>query len=381
LLQKSISILIVIGSILIFNSCGSITTVTALSTVGGAAASRVIEHQVGYRIRTPYTIIEQVMPSVVTIVSESHTSRNLPPRQRFNNPGAAPTLPRPNNNEFQSGTGFVIKEDGTVITNYHVVANSIGKPNAMLRVLFSNDSVYKAKIFNYDKLSDIAILKIVNNENKKFPAITWGDKAKLGSHAIIIGSPIGMDFSVSFGIVSAIGRIVPDASPPFVPYVQTDAAMNRGNSGGPLFDADGGVIGINTLILSPSSGVDTGSVGLGFAIDGQYAQNIIKRLEGGNKIKWSYMGIRYRLLDMEETESNNLQFGRNVIINDVLNNGSAYNILKKNDIIQKLDGVVVTHKNFAPMIAKSKPGTTIELIVLRGGKEETLKLILTQRPE
>jgi len=380
LLQKSISILIVIGSILIFSSCGSITTVTALSTVGTAAASKVIEHQVGYGIRTPQTIIEQVMPSVVTIVSESRNSRNLPPRQRFTNPRETPILPQPNNNEFQSGTGFVIKEDGTVITNYHVVANSIGKPDAVLRVIFSNDSVYTAKVFNYDKLSDIAILKIVNNENKKFPAITWGDKAKLGSHAIIIGSPIGMDFSVSFGIVSAVDRIVPDASPPFVPYVQTDAAMNRGNSGGPLFDADGGVIGINTLILSPAPGVDTGSVGLGFAIDGQYAQNIIKRLEGGDKIKWSYMGILYRLLDMEETESNNLQFGRNVIIKDVLSNGSAYNILKKNDIIQKLDGVVVTHKKFASMIAKLKPGTTIELTVLRDGKEETLKLILTQRP-
>lgn len=380
MLQKSISILIVIGSILIFSSCGSITTVTALSTVGTAAASKVIEHQVGYGIRTPQTIIEQVMPSVVTIVSESRNSRNLPPRQRFTNPRETPILPQPNNNEFQSGTGFVIKEDGTVITNYHVVANSIGKPDAVLRVIFSNDSVYTAKVFNYDKLSDIAILKIVNNENKKFPAITWGDKAKLGSHAIIIGSPIGMDFSVSFGIVSAVDRIVPDASPPFVPYVQTDAAMNRGNSGGPLFDADGGVIGINTLILSPAPGVDTGSVGLGFAIDGQYAQNIIKRLEGGDKIKWSYMGILYRLLDMEETESNNLQFGRNVIIKDVLSNGSAYNILKKNDIIQKLDGVVVTHKKFASMIAKLKPGTTIELTVLRDGKEETLKLILTQRP-
>jgi len=380
LLQKSISILIVIGSILIFSSCGSITTVTALSTVGTAAASKVIEHQVGYGIRTPQTIIEQVMPSVVTIVSESRNSRNLPPRQRFTNPRETPILPQPNNNEFQSGTGFVIKEDGTVITNYHVVANSIGKPDAVLRVIFSNDSVYTAKVFNYDKLSDIAILKIVNNENKKFPAITWGDKAKLGSHAIIIGSPIGMDFSVSFGIVSAVDRIIPDASPPFVPYVQTDAAMNRGNSGGPLFDADGGVIGINTLILSPAPGVDTGSVGLGFAIDGQYAQNIIKRLEGGDKIKWSYMGILYRLLDMEETESNNLQFGRNVIIKDVLSNGSAYNILKKNDIIQKLDGVVVTHKKFASMIAKLKPGTTIELTVLRDGKEETLKLILTQRP-
>lgn len=378
-MQKVIKNLVVIGIIsLILSGCGGVTALSALSTVGGAAASRVIEHKAGYGIQSPHTIIDRVMPSVVTIISELK-SVSTQRSQRFTRPGEA-ILPEPNNNAFQSGTGFVIEENGTVITNYHVVANIIDKSNSKLRVLFSNDSIYEAKVFNYDKTSDIAVLKIVNDENKKFPAITWGDKPKLGGHAIIIGSPIGLDFSVSFGIISAVDRIIPKASPPFVPFVQTDASMNRGNSGGPLFDADGEVIGINTLILTPSSGTDTGSVGLGFAIDGQYAQEIIKRLESGDKIKWSYMGINYRLLDMEETKRNNLKFGSSVIIVKLEDNGSAYGVLKEKDIIQKMNGTVITHKNFASMVARLAPGTTITLTLLRDGNIMDVDLVLTQRP-
>ena len=379
-MQKVIKNLVVIGIIsLILSGCGGVTALSALSTVGSAAASRVIEHKAGYGIQSPHTIIDRVMPSVVTIISELK-SVSTKSSQGFRKPGE-PIFPEPNNNAFQSGTGFVIEENGIVVTNYHVIANIVDKSNSKLRVLFSNDSIYEAKVFNYDKTSDIAILKIVNDENKKFPAVTWGDKPKLGGHAIIIGSPIGLDFSVSFGVISAVDRIIPKASPPFVPYVQTDAAMNRGNSGGPLFDADGGVIGINTLILSPSSGTDNGSVGLGFAIDGQYAQEIIKRLESGDKIKWSYMGINYRLLNMEETKRNNLKFGSSVIIVKVVENGSAYGVLKENDIVQKMNGIVITHKNFASMVARLAPGTKIILTLLRDGKLIDIDLVLSERPK
>ena len=381
-MQKVIKNLVVISSIsLMLSGCGSITALSALGTVGSAAATKVIEHQAGYGIQSPHTIIDRVMPSVVTIIAELK-SVSTKSSQGFRKPGE-PIFPEPNNNAFQSGTGFVIEENGIVVTNYHVVANIIDKSNSKLRVLFSNDSIYEAKIFNYDKTSDIAVLKIVNDENKKFPAITWGDRPKLGGHAIIIGSPIGLDFSVSFGIISAVDRIIPKASPPFVPYVQTDAAMNRGNSGGPLFDASGEVIGINTLILTPSSGSkDTGSVGLGFAIDGQYAQEIIKRLlDSIDKIKWSYMGINYRLLDMEETKRNNLKFGSSVIIVKVEDNGSAYGVLKENDIVQKMNGIVITHKNFASMVARLVPGTKIVLTLLRDGKLMDIDLVLTERPE
>ena len=150
------------------------------------------------------------------------------------------------------------------------------------------------------------------------------------------------------------------AAPPFVPFVQTDAAMNRGNSGGPLFNADGEVVGINTLILSPTPNQEAGgSIGLGFAIDGQYAQNIIRRLANGEKIKWSYLGVHYRLLDRNETKSNNLEFGENVIIVKVTKDGAAFGKLKENDIVQKLDGEIARHTNFATIISQLPPGTIV----------------------
>ena len=276
----------VIASLFVWLSgCGTITATTALGTMGSAAATKAITHASGYGIQSPHSIITKVMPAVVTVIAELLVSKRKPDAPQFLKPGERPQIPQEKDDGqgFASGTGFVIHEDGTIVTNWHVIRNIIDRKDGTLRVLFSNDSIYEAKIFNYDKTSDIAILKIVNSEKKKFPFVEWGKKPLLGGHAIIIGSPISLDFSVSFGIVSAIDRIIPKAAPPFVPFIQTDAAMNRGNSGGPLFNADGKVVGINTLILTPPnpSGAEVGSIGLGFAIDGQYAQMIIKRLESG----------------------------------------------------------------------------------------------------
>jgi len=378
---KKIFSCIVIASLFAISGCGTITATTALGTVGSAAATKVIEHQAGYGIQSPHTIIEKVMPAVVTVIAEIPVSKRKSDAPRFVKPGERSETPEEEQG-FASGTGFVIDEDGTIITNWHVIRNIIDKKDATLRVLFSNDSIYEAKIFNYDKTSDIAVLKIVNSEKKIFPFVEWGKKPLLGGHAIVIGSPISLDFSVSFGIVSAIDRIIPKAAPPFVPFIQTDAAMNRGNSGGPLFDADGKVVGINTLILTPPnpSGAEVGSIGLGFAIDGQYAQMIIKRLEDGKKISWSYVGLHYRLLNMEETKDNGLEFGRNVIVAEVVKDTPAFGKLFKNDIVMKMNGKIVTHKIFATMIAGEEPGTKIQLEVLRDKKVINVEIILGVRP-
>ena len=382
---KKVFACIVIASLFVLMSgCGGITAVTALGTVGSAAATKVIEHQAGYGIQSPHTIIERVMPAVVTVIAELPVSKRKSDAPQFLKPGERPKNPQQKDEQgFASGTGFVIHEDGTIITNWHVIRNIIDRKDGTLRVLFSNDSIYEAKIFNYDKTSDIAVLKIVNSEKKIFPFVEWGRKPLLGGHAIVIGSPISLDFSVSFGIVSAIDRIIPKAAPPFVPFIQTDAAMNRGNSGGPLFNADGRVVGISTLILTPPnpSGAEVGSIGLGFAIDGQYAQMIIKRLESGKKISWSYVGLHYRLLNMEETKDNKLEFGRNVIIAKVVKDTPAYKKLYMNDIVMKMDGEIVTHKTFATMIAGEEPGTKIILEVLRGKEVGDVEIILGVRPE
>ena len=380
---KKIFSYVVIASLFATSGCGTITA----GTVGSMVTTKVFTH-------APHSIIERVMPSVVTVIAEVPPTINkgLRSSPRFMKPGEQPQRPQEQIPQFQSGSGFVIHEDGTIVTNFHVIANVVRSSetcrgdlcvDGTLHVMFSDDSIYKADIFNYDKVSDIAVLKIVNDEKKIFPAVSWGNKPRLGGHAIIIGSPIGLDFSVSFGIVSAVDRIIPNAAPPFVPFIQTDAAMNRGNSGGPLFDADGGVIGINTLILTPPSrgDIDIGNVGLGFAIDGQYAQTIVKRLENGMKIQWSYIGLHFRLLNMEETKENDLEFGSNIIIVKVVQNGVAVGKLRENDIITKMDDVVVSHKTFATMIASLEPRTKITLEVLRDKKIINVDLVLGYRPE
>lgn len=383
MLKKVFSYVVIASLLFAISGCGAISATTALSTVGSGVATKVIEHQAGYGIQSPHTIIEKVMPAVVTVIAEIPLSKQKSDAPQFIKPGERPESPKQNEQGFASGTGFVISAEGTIITNWHVIRNIIDNPDGTLRVLFSNDSIYEAKIFNYDKTSDIAVLKIVDGDGF-FDYVKWGDKPLLGGHAIIIGSPIGLDFSVSFGIVSALDRIIPKAAPPFVPFIQTDAAMNRGNSGGPLFNADGKVVGINTLILTPPnpSGAEVGSIGLGFAIDGEYAQMIIKRLENGKKISWSYLGLHYRLLNMEETKDNDLEFGRNVIVAEVVKDAPAFNKLFKNDIIMKLDGEIVTHKTFATMVASLEPGTKVKLDVMRGEQGiGDVEITLGVRPE
>ena len=397
---KKVFVCVLIASSLFVSGCGTLTAGTALGTIaasaGTAAATKAITHASGYGIQSPHSVIEKVMPSVVTIIAEvqrkgPNEGKRSP--QRFLKPGERPQRPQQEPvSPFQSGSGFVIHEDGTVITNFHVIANVVRYSetcrgelciDGTLHVMFSDDSIYEAEVFNYDKISDIAVLKIVNVDKKIFPTVKWGEKPRLGGHAIVIGSPVGLDFSVSFGIVSAIDRIIPKAAPAFVPFIQTDAAMNRGNSGGPLFDADGDVVGINTLILTPPSreGVDLGSVGLGFAIDGQYAKHIIERLETGNRIQWSYIGLHFRLLNMEETHENSLEFGSNVIVVKVAEDGVAVGELRENDIITKMNDVVITHKTFATMIASLEPGTKITLEILRDKKLINVDLVLGYRPE
>ena len=381
MLQKVIKNLIVIGSLWFLSvGCGGVTALSALGTAGSAAATKVIEHTAGYGIQSPHTIIEKVMPAVVTVTVEIQQPV-LDDVRRFIKPGEPMRPPQPQVEPFSAGSGFVIHETGAVITNWHVIRNALNH-KSIIRVGFSNHAIYEATVFNYDATSDIAILQIKNDDKEKFQAVEWGDKPRLGGHAIIIGSPIGLDFSVSFGIVSAVDRTILRAAPPFVPFVQTDAAMNRGNSGGPLFNADGEVIGINTLILSPSPSQEAGgSIGLGFAIDGQYAQNIIRRLANGEQIKWSYLGVHYRLLDRNETKSNNLEFGRNVIIVKVTKDGAAFDKLKENDIVQKLDGEIARHTNFATIISQLPPGTIVKMEVLRNGKVIEVEITLMERPK
>ena len=216
---------------------------------------------------TPTTaVIEQVMPAVVDVVAERYDKKPKVGEKK----GFVPFTPQGDgdNESVKAGSGFVISSDGYVVTNAHVILNIVDKQGSA-HLTFENGEQYEADLVNYDKESDIALLKIKDGDT--FPFVRWGETPEVGEDAIAIGSPMNLAFTSTFGTISAINRFTP-SSPPYVPFIQTDVAMNPGNSGGPLFNNHGELIGINTMIITGGS---QGSIGLGFAIDGDYAQSII----------------------------------------------------------------------------------------------------------
>ena len=308
--------------------------------------------QIAFANHTQMTkVIEKIMPAVVEVISEQHEN---PVKKGFK---MRKKGKRQQNNPFNSGSGFVISADGYVITNAHVVSNVFD--GGIIHIIFKNSERYEVDLVNYDEDSDIALLKIKENQIQ-FPFLVWGSTPEIGEKTIAIGSPLNLSFSATFGNVSALERFIPSA-PAFVSFIQTDAAVNPGNSGGPLFNEQGEVIGINTLIMSNGSNV--GSIGLGFAIDGTYAQKIITRLKTGEKIVRPFVGITYRPVKKEDTKYYKVGIG--VYIEGVILKGPADNILKVGDVITEIDGKEIKYKMLATEISTKIPHTNVIFTVIR----------------
>ena len=314
---------------------------------------------------TPTTaVIEQVMPAVVDVVAERYDKKPKVGEKK----GFVPFTPQGDgdNESVKAGSGFVISSDGYVVTNAHVILNIVDNQGSA-HLTFENGEQYEADLVNYDKDSDIALLKIKDGDT--FPFVRWGETPEVGEDAIAIGSPMNLAFTSTFGTISAINRFTP-SSPPYVPFIQTDVAMNPGNSGGPLFNNHGELIGINTMIITGGS---QGSIGLGFAIDGDYAQSIIERLKTGEKITRPLVGIIFRGVTKKDTEKSNMlkhqmdmaAVGVGSGIEEVIKKGPSDNILKKGDVIIMVDGIDVKMKLLATEIAKRKPFTDIVFTVVR----------------
>jgi serine protease Do len=226
------------------------------------------------------------------------------------------------------GSGFVIKENGTVITNNHVIQNAEG-----IFVKFTDGKEYEAKLIGTDPVSDIAVLKI--QSDKKFPAVNFAnsDEAKVGDWVIAIGNPFGLGGTVTQGIVSAINRDINMGR--YDNFIQTDASINQGNSGGPLFNMDGEVLGINTAIFSNSGG----SVGIGFAIPSNFAKNVIDQLIKFGETKRGWLGVRIQTVTKEIADSLGLKEATGALITDI-NKGSPADKagLNSGDIIIEFNG-------------------------------------------
>lgn len=261
------------------------------------------------------------------------------------------------------GSGFVIDASGIVVTNNHVIANA-----DEITVNFADGTKLKAELIGKDSKVDIAILRV--KPDKPLKAVKFGDskKSRIGDWVMAIGNPLGLSGTVTLGIVSAINRDI--NSGPYDSFIQTDAAINRGNSGGPLFNMDGDVIGINTAIISPSGG----SIGLGFSIPSSLAKNVVDQLVKYGETRRGWLGVQIQTVTEEIAETLGMKEAKGALVGDVVPNGpAAKSDIKSGDVILTFDGKDVKQMRDLPRIVADTPvEKEVEVIVLRKGKEITL---------
>jgi len=269
-----------------------------------------------------------------------------------------------------TGTGFIISADGEVVTNAHVVdgADSV-------KVTLADGREFDATVKGIDTATDIALLKI---DASDLPTVQFGDsaQAKVGENVIAIGNPFGLGTSVTTGIVSAIGRDLGEG--PFDNFIQTDAAINRGNSGGPLFDGTGQVIGMNTAIISPTGG----SVGLGFAVPSDMVKRVVADLEDGT-VQRGWLGVQIQGLSDDVVAALGLDSHNGALVAAVETGTPAETAgVQKGDIVVSVDGTAVTGpRDLTRIIAGDEPGAKVALVVLRKGQEMTIDVTLGTRAD
>ncbi|MBL61586.1 MAG: serine protease [Candidatus Pelagibacter sp.] len=269
------------------------------------------------------------------------------------------------------GSGFVIKESGIVITNNHVIQNAEG-----IFVKFTDGKEYEAKLVGTDPVSDIAVLKI--KSDKKFPAVKFGDsnKARVGDWVLAIGNPFGLGGTVTQGIISAINRDINMGR--YDNFIQTDASINQGNSGGPLFNMNGEVMGINTAIYSNSGG----SVGIGFAIPANFAKNVIEQLIKYGETKRGWLGVRIQTVTKEIAESLGLKEAVGALVTDVNPDSPADKAgLKPGDIIIVFNGKKVKSMRDLPRLVGEAPVGKAASVKIWRNKKEILKTVILGRLE
>lgn len=267
------------------------------------------------------------------------------------------------------GSGFVIDAaKGFIVTNNHVIADA-----DEIEVNFTDGSKLKAELVGKDTKTDLAVLK-VDPSKRKLTAVQFGnsEKARIGDWVLAIGNPFGLGGTVTTGIISARKRDI--QSGPYDDFIQTDAAINRGNSGGPLFDMEGKVIGVNTAIISPSGG----SIGIGFAIPSEMAVGVIDQLKEFGEVKRGWLGIRIQPVTQDIADSLGLKAAKGALIGGLIENSGVDNkALKAGDVIIRFEGKEVeTARDLPRLVAESPVGKEVEIVVVRDGAEQTLKVKL-----
>jgi serine protease Do len=336
-------------------------------------------------------VAERVTPAVVSIQVEkdapARTQAQGAPRRGSVPPGMEEFF-----NQFQgrrrpepmegSGTGFLISSSGYIITNNHVVGDA-----DRIKVILTDHREFSAKLIGKDPTTDVAVIKI---EGGSFPTVSFGDDnaARIGSWVLAIGNPLGLDFTVTAGIISAKGRGGPTLSSPLenryaiTDFIQTDAAINPGNSGGPLVNARGEVIGVNSMIAS-----ETGYYsGYGFAIPISLAKNVSDDLIAHGRVRRAVLGIQINEVGAEEAKAAQLSTIAGVLVGDFSSDGSSQSPAKTagiepGDIITRIDGTVVDRVGTLQRIIRAKkPGDVVAVDVMRFGERKSFRVKLAEAP-
>jgi serine protease Do len=265
------------------------------------------------------------------------------------------------------GSGFIIDASGIVVTNNHVIADA-----DEINVIMNDGTKIKAEIVGIDKKTDLAVLRF--KPVKPLVAVKFGDsdKLRLGEWVIAIGNPFSLGGTVTAGIVSARNRDI--ASGPYDNYIQTDAAINRGNSGGPLFNLDGEVIGVNTLIISPTGG----SIGIGFAVPSKTVVGVVDQLRQFGELRRGWLGVRIQQVTDEIAESLNIKPARGALIAGVEEKGPAKPAgIEPGDVVIRFDGKDIKEpKDLSRVVADTAVGKEVDVVVIRKGEEQTKRVTL-----
>jgi serine protease Do len=326
-------------------------------------------------------LVEKLKPSVVNI---STTSVIKPREFQQNMPGS----PYGGNDPFEEffkkffegapqheykrqglGSGFIISSDGYVVTNYHVVEKADD-----ISVILEDGEKYEAKVVGKDPKTDIAVVKFV--PKGKLQPVSFGnsDELRIGDWVLAIGNPFGLGYTVTAGIVSAKGRSLGLGA--YDDFIQTDASLNPGNSGGPLFNLNGQVVGVNTAIVAQGQGI-------GFAIPINMADFVINQLKSGGKVVRGWLGVYVQKLTPEIAAGLNLKEGEGVLVSDVTPGSPAQKAgITRGDIIVEYEGKKIDDvTDLTTMAAVTQPGTKVSMKLIHDGKEKDISLVLTEFPE
>ncbi|WP_172296175.1 Do family serine endopeptidase [Pseudoruegeria sp. HB172150] len=325
-------------------------------------------------------LADKISPAVVNITTATSVSGPAAPNpmvpegspfedffRDFMDRNQGPNRPR---RSSALGSGFVISEDGYIVTNNHVIEGA----DEVTIEFFSGEEL-DAEIIGTDPNTDIALLKVESDDALPFVSFGDSDTARVGDWVMAMGNPLGQGFSVSVGIVSARNRAL---SGTYDDYIQTDAAINRGNSGGPLFNMDGDVIGVNTAILSPNGG----SIGIGFSMASNVVTNVVDQLQEFGETRRGWLGVRIQDVDQDMADALGLEKAAGALVTDVPEGPAMEAGMQSGDVILSFDGTDVEDTRQLVRVVGSSPiGKSVRVVVFRDGETETLMVTLGRREE